>query len=302
MSTAETPGSIPLAHDGRRISFAQNGEDIVLLRAFDGQATGFWIDIGANHPISDSVTHNFSQLGWSGINVEPLEHFYRLLSDARPRDLNINAAVSTHDATMTFHRNDTNLDLSTFDDDLARRYRDGGDALTDLEVPVMTLATICASRPEIPTIDFLKIDTEGHELAVVSSHDFERWPTRVLVAEATYANLDEITVHLEANQMRLVTFDGLNAWFVHRDESASVVAALNRAPSPLVDGYHPAVYLNIIVEQHRRIDALKAELDEFSDTRRTKIRLARSVHQLKAVWLVGMRCARTITGRVGRRR
>ncbi len=260
MNPTSGPAGLPIAHDGRRISFAQNGEDIVLLRAFEGRPVGWWIDIGANHPISDSVTYNFSQLGWAGINVEPLGHFFDQLTAARPRDVNINAAVSDVDATMTFHRNDTNLDLSTFDEDLARRYRDRGDTLSNLEVPVMTLATICASQSEMPSIDFIKIDTEGHELAVISGHDFERWPTQVLVAEATHDNLEAITEHLEANHMRLVTFDGLNAWFVHRSAPASLGDALNRSPSPLLDGYHPAVYLNISVEQHRRIEALEAEL------------------------------------------
>lgn len=62
--------------DGRRISFAQNGEDIRLLRAFIEQPTGFWVDVGANHPINDSVTKLFSLRGWRGINVEPVKNFF----------------------------------------------------------------------------------------------------------------------------------------------------------------------------------------------------------------------------------
>jgi hypothetical protein len=58
------------------ISYAQNYEDVMLLRAFKDVAHGFFIDVGANDPIGDSVTCAFYQRGWVGINIEPLPtHF-----------------------------------------------------------------------------------------------------------------------------------------------------------------------------------------------------------------------------------
>ena len=50
-------------HEGkygsRTVSFAQNYEDIVLKRVLEGVVGGFYIDVGANHPIIDSVTKYF---------------------------------------------------------------------------------------------------------------------------------------------------------------------------------------------------------------------------------------------------
>ena len=52
------------------ISFSQNREDVLIERVFRKPA-GFFIDVGAWHPVSESVTKYFSLAGWRGINIEP---------------------------------------------------------------------------------------------------------------------------------------------------------------------------------------------------------------------------------------
>jgi FkbM family methyltransferase len=256
-----------LAPDGRRISFAQNGEDIVLLRAFQGQDRGFWIDVGANHPVNDSVTKNFSDLGWSGINVEPVQSFFELLERERTNDVNINAALSDCDGTLVFHRNDSNLDLSSFDEELISQYRDRGDRIVDVEVPVMTLSSLCEHVDAAPVIDFLKIDTEGHELQVIAGHDFERWPVRVVVAEATQSRLPEMIAELSRHEIEFVTFDGLNAWFVRSSERDDLGPRLALPASPILDWYHPAVYIRMMEERDSRIDELMRASEISTPTR-----------------------------------
>ncbi len=41
------------------ISFAQNAEDVMLWRALGHVRAGFYIDVGAQDPELDSVTHAF---------------------------------------------------------------------------------------------------------------------------------------------------------------------------------------------------------------------------------------------------
>ena len=46
--------------DGKLVSYAQNREDVILNGYFvDMKKPGFYVDIGANHPIEDSVTKFF---------------------------------------------------------------------------------------------------------------------------------------------------------------------------------------------------------------------------------------------------
>jgi hypothetical protein len=74
------------------ISYAQNFEDVLLNRVFGGVNYGFYVDIGAYHPVDDNVTKAFYDRGWSGLNIEPGEVFPELAA-ARPRDINLNMAV-----------------------------------------------------------------------------------------------------------------------------------------------------------------------------------------------------------------
>lgn len=257
--------------DGRLTSYAQNGEDIVLLRAFGSQERGCWVDVGANHPINDSVTKNFADMGWHGINIEPVETFYNLLVEQRPDDVNLLMAVSDQTGTMIFHRNETNLDLSTFDDELVDIYRRRGDVITDVVVPVMRLDEICADHLEGRMIDFLKIDTEGHELNVVVSHDFERFPVRAVCAEATRERLGPLVGALNSRGMEHVNYDGLNAWFVRAEERSTLGCALSTPASPVLDWYHPAVYLRMLKDRDDTIEALRAQLNMISKSGRPSL-------------------------------
>src|SRR5262245_39670575 len=76
------------------ISYAQNHEDVLLRRAFADQKEGFYVDIGANHPVNLSITKHFYDSGWSGVNIEPLPCIFELLQSGRPRDINLNMGIS----------------------------------------------------------------------------------------------------------------------------------------------------------------------------------------------------------------
>ncbi len=75
------------------ISYAQNGEDVILARAL-AASNGFYVDVGAAHPVGHSVTKWFYDQGWCGVNIEPLPLFFALIEEDRPRDINLNAVAS----------------------------------------------------------------------------------------------------------------------------------------------------------------------------------------------------------------
>jgi FkbM family methyltransferase len=254
-------GQLNQTPDGRRISYAQNGEDIVLLRALGAQETGVWVDVGANHPVNDSVTKNFSDMGWTGINLEPVPTLFDLLVEMRPHDVNLCMAASDTDGVMTFHRNDTNPDLSTFTTDWANRYRAEGHDVVDVDVPVARLAAVCDQYLPTGVIDFMKVDTEGHELEVLRGHDFSRHRVRVLLAEATPDRLADLVDYLGAQSMRFVTFDGLNAWFVADDEFDQLAPVVALPPSAILDWFHPAIYMDMIDQRELRIAGLMRQVE-----------------------------------------
>jgi hypothetical protein len=53
------------------LSYAQRFEDFHLWRALGDVANGFYVDIGAGHPVFDNVSFAFYLAGWRGVTVEP---------------------------------------------------------------------------------------------------------------------------------------------------------------------------------------------------------------------------------------
>lgn len=75
------------------VSYARNREDVVLWRALADVTPGRYVEIGANHPTTYSVTKAFYEHGWSGITVEPIEEYVLLHRAERPRDTQVRATV-----------------------------------------------------------------------------------------------------------------------------------------------------------------------------------------------------------------
>jgi FkbM family methyltransferase len=222
------------------ISFAQNHEDVLLARAFRGRSEGFYIDIGAMHPTEDSVTRHFYDCGWSGVNVEPIEAYWRELERERPRDVNLRRVLGDREGTARIARvHDTGL--STLDPVLAEKARAAGRTVSFEEVPMETLATLC--RREVRgSIDFLKIDVEGWEAPVIRGADWATFRPVVVLVEATlpgstvpaYEEWEPLL--LEAGY-RFACSDGLNRFYVRR-ESSELVERL-AVPPNVLDGYVP---------------------------------------------------------------
>jgi FkbM family methyltransferase len=222
------------------LSYAQNAEDVLLWRVLSDvdPGQGFYIDIGANHPVIDSVTKHFYDAGWRGINVEPVVVHAERLAAERPRDINLCAAVGATKGTLTLHRVVENDGLSTIDAALAEGYRQQGMTLESIDVPVLTLRDIFDQHVDRP-VQFLKIDVEGHEQEVIEGADWSRDRPYLLVIEATKPENWEYRL-LEAGYQRALD-DGINFVYVAQ-ERAEMADALRR-PVTVVDRFTPFEWL-----------------------------------------------------------
>src|SRR5688500_15289061 len=85
------------------ISYAQQYEDMHLLRCFGDQPAGFYVDVGAGHPVHSNVSFLFYLLGWRGITVEPNPWLTQLSAGVRPRDRQIDALLGAEPGQEIFH-------------------------------------------------------------------------------------------------------------------------------------------------------------------------------------------------------
>src|SRR5688500_140097 len=90
-------------------SYSIEAEDLVIQRLFDTvifkarSKTGFYLDIGAFHPIIHSNTYFFYLKGWRGVNVEPNPQYISDFAHARPDDVTINAGLSDKAGMLNYH-------------------------------------------------------------------------------------------------------------------------------------------------------------------------------------------------------
>ncbi|WP_194724409.1 FkbM family methyltransferase [Noviherbaspirillum malthae] len=215
------------------ISYAQNFEDVILWRALKHVPNGFYIDVGANDPVVDSVTLAFYQQGWHGINVEPMRQYYEQLQAQRPRDTNLQLAVGAGPGNITFY-DIPDTGLSTMEPNVARQHIEAGRNVVETNIEVLPLSEICARHVTGP-IHFLKIDVEGFEAEVLRGMSFKSWRPWILVIEATRPQTQE-TAHAEWEHMVLEAdyqpayFDGLNQFYV-ANEHPELLAALKLPPN-----------------------------------------------------------------------
>jgi len=177
--------------DFARLMFSQEGEDGILARMFEMQKTGFYVDVGAHHPARFSNTYYFYMRGWHGINVEPNPDLAALFHRLRPRDTTVQAAVSDIEGQRTYFLFDDPA-LNTFDEQTARqraahsKYR----IVARIQLPLRRLDKILDELlPGGAPIDFLSIDVEGLDTAVVRSLDWTRYRPRVVLVELPLESL-----------------------------------------------------------------------------------------------------------------
>lgn len=165
-------------------SYSQEGEDLILADFFENKKNGFYIDVGAYHPFRFSNTYLFYKKGWRGINIDATPDSMNLFEKYRPRDINIETAISNRNEKIKYFVFDEPA-LNSFSGKLSNER----DMKTQYKIKkIIQLRTRKLSEildknlPPRTKIDFMSIDVEGYEYEVLSSNNWRKYrPTFILV-------------------------------------------------------------------------------------------------------------------------
>ncbi len=166
-------------------SFSQSGEDLIVAQLLHmvGIETPSYLDIGANEPILMNNTYHFYHRGCRGVCVEPDPRMFRRLRWVRRRDTCLRAGVSDRtDAKARFYRMSEHT-LGTFSREEAAGYeRLGYRIVKEVPIPLFTPAAILEKHfTRCP--DFVSLDAEGVDLAILRAWDFARHRPAVFCIE-----------------------------------------------------------------------------------------------------------------------
>lgn len=189
-------------------SYSQFGEDQLLWTYFGGKTEGLFLEAGANHPTICSQTWLFEQRGWRGFLVEPLAANCQLLREQRPGSRVFQCALGAPE-----QRGRASFSVAAEGDALSGLVlNEGLTAQRVDEVEVRTLDDVLAEAGD-PKLDFVSLDVEGAELAVLLGFDLERHRPSVLLIEDHLQRM-QVHYHMRRCGYRLVKRTGCNNWYV----------------------------------------------------------------------------------------
>lgn len=168
---------------GLRLVSSQCGEDLILESLMSNQKNGFYVDVGANHPIKFNNTLLFYKKGWNGINIEPNNSRMWLFNFLRRRDVNLNVGIGKKKSEIDFYVFKEST-LSTFEKTASDEYQKMGHNLKKtIRIQISPLREILETYAKGKEIDILSIDTEGFDMEVLESNDWNKFRPRFLIIE-----------------------------------------------------------------------------------------------------------------------
>jgi FkbM family methyltransferase len=197
--------------------YSSHQEELFVRDFFNDKRDGVFVDVGAGHYRDRSNTYYLeSELGWSGLAVEPLVEFAEDYRRHRPRTRFVPmfvSAASDEKARLYVGRNtlfsSANADFTSGFTDVAR----------SVDVATITLDDLLAAE-RVGRIDFLSIDIELHEPEALAGFTIERHRPALVCIEAHPQVRQQILDYFTARGYVIVgkylRADPQNLWFAPR--------------------------------------------------------------------------------------
>jgi FkbM family methyltransferase len=179
----------PLAPDGGRLTWAQQGEDIVLWHVLHHLlqiSDPTFMDVGAADPIKANNTYLLYYTGSRGVVVEPNPTFAAALRAKRPGDKVVEAGIGVSDAAEAdYYEIKGNPLLNTFSaEQVAYLQKGKSESVVErvVKMPLLNINRVIQEQlGRAP--DLLSTDIEGLDYAILQSLDLSRFRPGAICAE-----------------------------------------------------------------------------------------------------------------------
>lgn len=188
-STPQAPAQDEGPQRWQRLSRSQLGQDLWVLEQLGWKRGGYFVEFGA----TDGVLLSNSWLlekhfGWRGICAEPNPKLFERLQQNRSCSLSPACVFRSSGERMRFVLADAYGGLEHLgQDDQHVDKRNAYVAVGDvIEVTTTSLLDLLDQQGAPVVIDYLSIDTEGSELAILEGIDWNRYQFRCITVEHNF--------------------------------------------------------------------------------------------------------------------
>ena len=181
-------------------SYSLLGEDVAIKKLLKNKKKGYYVDVGAYHPLEGSNTHLLFKDGWSGVNIDVSPLSIELFKMLRPNDSNINKANSKKKSPLNLYFKKKINMLNTLSKFQAKKNFPNG--YSQKKIITSTLNSIIQnSKFKNKKIDFLNIDIEGGELEAIKSLNFKLFKPKFICIELHNYTKKKKNSYLKNNQI-----------------------------------------------------------------------------------------------------
>jgi FkbM family methyltransferase len=199
------------------LSYSRSGEDLIIEEFFRNQQSGFYVDIGAYHPINHSNSYKYYLKGWRGINIDPNKKAIELFHQVKPQDINLHMAIGDFTGEIEYYSFSNDDSMNT----VSKSFVDSAVKNSKLRIDNVTLVKIDSLEnifakhlPLNQKIDFMTVDVEGFDLKVLQSNNWIIYRPKVLCVEleATMESVmaTEIATYMKEQNYNAKAFVYLN--------------------------------------------------------------------------------------------
>jgi FkbM family methyltransferase len=171
-----------------RHSRSQLGQDLFVLTEAGFKTNGYFVEFGATNGVDGSNSWLLEkQFAWSGIVAEPARCWHGQLRMNRNCIIETDCVWRDSNSVLTFNETDSG-EYSTIDSysasDLHGQERATGKRY---DVNTISLEDLLEKHGAPREIDYLSIDTEGSEYAILSDFNFDKYQFRVITCEHNFS-------------------------------------------------------------------------------------------------------------------
>ena len=194
----------------KKNSYSFNAVDLIIDYIFKNTKNGFYLDIGAQHPISNNNTYLLYKRGWRGVNIDLDKKNIDLFNIARPNEINLNYAVSDIEGKSDlyfYHEaspiNTLNKNVSSFQKAKVKEIR---------SIQTTTLNNILEKIDLTHQINYMNIDVEGHEEKILDGFNISKYKPNVISIE--YLDLSMKKLEFKNNNIDNLLNSNLYKYFI----------------------------------------------------------------------------------------
>jgi hypothetical protein len=212
-------------------SYSQFAEDVYLQSFYRGLLFkknirvdyGIIADVGAHRPVRLSNSYLFYRAGWLSINIDPAPSSKKLFDSVRPRDINLQLAISPNSGQGNLYVFGMQSLYNTLSVDRAMMAQKTTGIEPDIvSVRIVPLSEIFQQYIDPANFEILMVDAEGLDLVVLQTNDWNQFRPRIVLIEVHDVDSENLGKHpvcifLKDQGYKLFAHINPNMMFVRND-------------------------------------------------------------------------------------